>query len=73
MLQDNEKQNNINISTQIESIVSDNGTKVEVISSAMVDKDCKLELKITPVEKKDSDTLLKDQASAGSRRDRPAG
>ena len=61
VLQDNEKPDDSNVSSQIESVASENGTKVEMIGSSMIDKNCKLDLKITPVTKKDSEYLLKDQ------------
>jgi hypothetical protein len=60
-LQDNQFQNNANISTQIESIVSEAGTKVEIVQSMMVNKICKLDLKIITAKNKIEESVFKDQ------------
>ena len=50
-----------NISSQIDTIASDKGTKVEMINSTMIDNICKLDLNLTPSENKSSESILKDQ------------
>ncbi|MEJ2649243.1 MAG: DUF1573 domain-containing protein [Sedimentisphaerales bacterium] len=60
VLQDNQNQNNANIFGQIESIISENGSKVEILKSAMVDKKCEFDLKITPKDNKNTESHSKD-------------
>jgi len=49
------------LSEQIEFIIAKNGTKVELVKSIMVEKNCKLYLQITPSENKTEKSFSRDQ------------